>query len=72
MTIDKAKRAISRGNGIQVNKLRYKEPTLFHGILTTSRGPVLAGWINMKTRFPKRKLLASALSDAVVVPRKEL
>lgn len=68
MTIDKAKRAIHRGNGIQVSKLRYKEPTLFHGILTTSRGPVIVGWINMKYRFPKHRLLAAALSDAVVVP----
>lgn len=72
MTIDKAKRAMRRGNGIQVSKLRYKEPTLFHGILATSRGPVLVGWINMKHQFPRHRLLAAALSDAVVIPRKEL
>jgi hypothetical protein len=72
VTIDKAKRALHRGNGIQVSKLEYKEPTLFHGILATSRGPVLVGWINIKHRFPRHRLLAAALSDAVVVPRKEL
>lgn len=78
MTIDKAKRAISRGNGIQIRQLDahttggFKEPTLFHGILTTRKGPVLVGWINMKHRFPRRRLLAAALSDAVIIPRKEL
>lgn len=71
MTIDKAKRAMRRGNGIRL-ALGYKEPTLYHGILTTSKGPVLTGWLNLKHRFPSRKLLAAALKDATIVPRKEL
>lgn len=71
MTIDRAKRATRRGNGIRLSSI-HREPTLYHGIMNTSKGPVLVGWIQLNQRYPTHKALAAALKSATIVSRKEL